>query len=232
MGTRHQAGPAGRRRRTLLVAAAGLLAPVTLAAPASASASAATLSVNQACYVLGSNQPVAMTVSGTGFAPDEQVSIASSKGWSASAPVAAGATGVFTVVLPAPEPTFALPGQQTLTLTATGLTGSVATTPVTVAPLGVATVPGQAPLSHKLTWYLSGFAPGKYIYVHYLHGKPVARAKLGRAKGACGVLKTRAHIYPNLHPRYRKYNVQIDDARAYSQHAAPKIDTTLKIFHA
>lgn len=226
MGTRHQASPARCRLWSLLVGAAWLLAPAALAAPASA----ATLSVDKACYVLASNQPpVAMTVSGAGFAPDERVSIASSKGWSAAAPATAGPTGTFMVSLPLPETTFTLPGQQTLTLTATGLAGSVAATPVMVAPRGLATAPAQAPLSHKLTWYLSGFTPGKYIYVHYLHPRPVARARLGRAKGACGVLKTRARVYPGVHPRYRKYNVQIDDARRYSKHSTPQIPATLKI---
>ena len=228
MATGHHAGPARRRLWTLVLGAAWLLAPAALAAPASA----ASLSVNKACYVFAPNRPAPMTVSGAGFGPYERVSIASSKGWSAAAPAAAGPTGDFTVALHAPEPTSALPGQQTVTLTATGLAGSLATTLVTVARLGVATVPAQAPLSHKLTWYLSGFAPGKSIYVHDLHGKPVARARLGRTKGACGVLKTRARIYPSLHPRYRKYSVQIDDAQRYSKHATPKLDTTLSIFHS
>ena len=226
MATGHHAGPARRRLWTLVLGAAWLLAPAALAAPASA----ASLSVNKACYVFTRSRPASMTVTGAGFAPFEPVSIASSTGWSAPAAVQTGPTGAFTLVLGAPEPTFALPGQKTVTLTATGLAGTVASTSVTVAPLGVATVPAQAPLSHKLTWYLSGFAPGKYIYVHYLHPKPVARAKLGRAEGACGVLKTRARVYPSLHPRYRRYSVQIDDAQRYSKHAAPKLDTTLKIF--
>jgi hypothetical protein len=164
--------------------------------------------------------------------PGDQVTINSSEGWAGESGVIAGPTGAFSVSVQAPQPPFELPGQQTVTLTAEDFSvgGTItATAPATVAPLGVSTVPQQAPLSHKLTWYLSGFAPGKYIYVHYLHRKPVALAKLGRAKGACGVLTTRAHVYPNLHPRYRKYSVQIDDARHYSKHAAPKIDTTLNI---
>jgi hypothetical protein len=225
MGTRHHAGPARRRLGSLLTGAVLLLAPAALAAPASA----ASLSVNKPCYVFAQNRPIAMTVSGAGFAPGEQVSIASSKAWSAPPPVAAGATGAFTVALPLREPTFALPGQQALTLTATGLAGSVATTPVTVAPLGVSALPQHVPLSRRLTWYLSGFTPGKYIYVHYLHPKPVALAKLGRARGACGVLKTRARVYPGLHPRYREYNVQIDDARSYSKHSTPRLPATLNI---
>lgn len=231
MRTRHHAGPTRRRLGSLLAGAACLLAPAALAAPASA----ATLSVDKPCYVFDKHLHPSMTVAGAGFVPGDQVTITSSDGWIGEAGAIAGPAGAFSVSVPAPEPSFALPGQQTVTLTAQDFAASgtiTATAPATVSPLGVATVPSQAPLSHKLTWYLSGFSPGKYIYVHYLHGKPVARARLGRAQGACGVLKTRARVYPNLHPRYRKYSVQIDDAQGYSTQAAPKIDTRLKIFAA
>jgi hypothetical protein len=229
MATRHHAGPAGRRVGSLLVSAALLLAPAALAAPAAA----ASLSVNKACYVFTKNRPTTMTVTGAGFVPGDHVSM-TGDGLTGVPPVGAGPTGAFTVKLPAPEPTFELPGQQTVTLTAEDFASSgtiTATAPVTVAPRDATIVPGQAPLSRKVTWYLSGFAPGKYIYVHYLHRKPVARMRLGRANGACGVLKARAPVYPSLHPRYRKYNVQIDDARHYSKHATPRLEKALKLFY-
>jgi hypothetical protein len=229
MGIRQYAGRARGPLGSLFAGCALLLAPAALATPASA----ASLSVTKACYAFTKNKLVPMTLSGAGFVPGGQVTINSSDGWIGDAGVIVGLTGSFSTSVPVPEPSFELPGQKTVTLTAEEFTlgGTItATTPVTVAPLDAAVVPGQAPLSHKVTWYLSGFAPGKYIYVHYLHGTPVARMRLGRAKGACGVLKARAPLYPSLHPRYRRYPVQIDDARRYSKHATPRLERTLKLF--
>jgi hypothetical protein len=226
MGTRHHAGSARRRLGCLLAGAFLLLAPAALAAPASA----ASLSVNKACYVFTKADPATMIVTGAGFVPGDKVTLTTSTGWQNVMMATAGPTGGFAVSLQAPEPKLEPPGQETVTLTAEDFESSTtlpATTSVTVARFGVSAIPVDAPVSHKVTWYLAGFRPSKDIYVHYLHGKPVARMRLGRAKGSCGVLKARARLFPGGHPRYRRYRVQIDNARRYSKHATPRINTQL-----
>jgi hypothetical protein len=90
--------------------------------------------------------------------------------------------------------------------------------------------PTEAALTKKVTWYFSGFRRGKFIYAHYLHKKPAAQARFGRATGPCGLLKVKARFYPGGHPRFKTYTVQIDDSKRYSKHASPKIVTKLGTF--
>jgi hypothetical protein len=78
-----------------------------------------------------------------------------------------------------------------------------------------------------VTWYFSGFDGGHYIYGHYLrHGREVARARFGHAKGDCGLLRVRARFFPG-HQRYRTYGLQFDDTRLYSKRSSPRIVITL-----
>jgi hypothetical protein len=105
-----------------------------------------------------------------------------------------------------------------------------ATARTQAARLAVDTKPAQARLSKKVTWYFSGFRPGRFIYGHYLRKKPVARAKFGRAKGPCGLLKVKARFYPGGHPRFKSYGLQLDDSKSYSKHASPRIVTRLGTF--
>lgn len=218
---------AGGRRRRVRVAT-GL---VTMLAPAAlaTAASGATLSVNRPCYVISGKTAPPMTVLGSGFMPGGTVNVSSSDG-TASATTTAGPSGNIAVTTGAPTPSFSMPGTKTETLTAQQASGTTATTPVTSAPLAVATKPAFAALTKKVTWYFSGFRPGHFIYAHYLRRKPVARTQFGRAKGACGVLKVKARFYPGGHPRYKSYKVQIDDSKRYSKRAAPRIVTKLGTF--
>ncbi len=79
-----------------------------------------------------------------------------------------------------------------------------------------------------MTWYFSGFDKGRYVYGHYLrHGREVARARFGRTKGNCGLLRTRAPFFPGGRQRYASYGLQFDDARHYSRHSSPRIVTSL-----
>ena len=94
----------------------------------------------------------------------------------------------------------------------------------------VKTKPARAKFTHPVTFTFSGFKPGKQIYAHFLHPKPVARERFGKAKGVCGVLKTKALLYPGGHPRFKTYKLQFDDSKAYSRHASPRIDTKLNTF--
>jgi hypothetical protein len=219
-------------RRHLVQAALGaafILVPTAAAAPASA----ATLSLNKPCYVSAVSKRAAMNLLGSGFVPGDMVEISSSDG-SVATSTTVNASGDIAATTGAPIPAFSLPGSKTVTLTAQDFTAAgttiTATARTQAAQLAVDTKPAQARLSKKVTWYFSGFRPGRFIYGHYLHKKPVARAKFGRAKGPCGVLKVKAQFYPGGHPRFKSYGLQLDDSKGYSKHASPRIVTRLGTF--
>jgi hypothetical protein len=189
---------------------------------------AAAITVAKPCYVNQSRtKRASMTVVGSGFAPGGQVTIASSDG-SLNVVTTASTTGAIAAATKAPDPSFTLPGQRTVMLTAVestvGGTPITATTPVTVAPLAVAIQPSVVVPTEKVTWYFSGFTPGELIFGHYLRGKQVALARFGRAHDACGVLAARAPLYPGGHPRHRLYGLQLDDSRRYNKRSTPRLE--------
>ena len=195
-----------------------------------AQASAATISVNKKCYVTTSKQRAQMTVIGSGFVPGDTVLLQSGDGTvNATGPVSPAGTISITTGAPLPKAI----AEQSTTVTATDFSTSgqvAAATTVSVAPLAVKTKPARAKFTHPVTFFFFGFKPGKQIYAHYLHPKQVARERFGKAKGACGVLKTKALLFPGGHPQFKTYKVQFDDAKAYGRHASPKIDTKLNTF--
>jgi hypothetical protein len=219
--------------RRLLVRATLGAALILVPSAATASASAATLSLDKPCYVSAASKRAAMNLLGSGFVPGDMVEISSSDG-SVATSTTANASGDIGLTTGAPIPFLSLPGSKAVTLTAQDFTAGgttiTATARTQAAPLAVDTKPAQARLSKKVTWYFSGFRPGRFIYGHYLRKKPVARAKFGRAKGPCGVLKVKAKFYPGGHPRFKSYGVQIDDSKGYSKHASPRIVTKLGTF--
>lgn len=211
----------GRRLVHATIAALAMLLPGALAAEAAAQ----TLTVDKRCYVDVGTKAALMTVGGTGYVPGDQVLITSSDG-SVDTTTTANPAGDILVQTNAPIPILTLPGQQTVTLTAQDFTSTspatlTATVPVTATTLAVLPQPTRAKLTSKVTWYFSGFAPGKFIYGHYLRKRQVARARFGRAQGPCGVLKVRARFYPGGHPRFSKYTLQLDDSKHYSKHSLP-----------
>ncbi len=226
MATRALGLAHGRACRFALGAAL-LFAP----AAGAARASAATISVNKPCYVTTSKQRAQMTVVGSGFVPGDNVLLQSGDGTvNATGPVSQ--TGTISITTSAPAGFKAI-AEETTTVTATDFSSNgpvAATTTVNAAPLAVKTKPARAKFTHPVTFFFSGFKPGKQIYAHYLHTKQNARERFGKAKGACGVLKTKGLLFPGGHPRFKTYKVQFDDAKAYSRHASPKIDTKLNTF--
>jgi hypothetical protein len=174
-----------------------------------------------------------MSVVGSGFGPGDTVEISSSDG-SVGAMTTASAAGTIGFATGAPVPLFTAPGQKTVTLTAQDFTPAgaeiTATAAVTAAPLAVSTKPARAKFTHRVTWMFSGFESGKSIFAHYLHKKPVATQKFGKATGPCGLLKARALLFPGGHPHFKSYRVQIDDAKRYNKNTSPRIDTKLGTF--
>ncbi|HEY2259045.1 MAG TPA: hypothetical protein VGH45_05000 [Solirubrobacteraceae bacterium] len=213
---------AGRRLIGIGVALGTVLGSGALAA----GAPAATLSVNKACYVRTAKKPPTMVLSGAGFTPGSMVLVSSDDG-SVATQAAVNPAGAFRLATSAPTPFFSSPGQKTVTLTASD--GVVqATAAAAVAPLGVfhgstKKQPGLRALSEKTNWSFSGFTPGKFIYGHYtIAGKQVTRTKFGRASGPCGLLKTRAKLFPAA-PHHKSYPVQWDSSKRYSERTKPKI---------
>jgi hypothetical protein len=204
---------------------AGLAAAVLAPGAFASAAGAATITVNQACYVNVGTKPAPMTITGSGFVGGDDVSISSSDG-SVDTTTTADPTGAISVTTGAPMPPFSLPGAKTVTVSAQDFsaTGTIsAAVPVKVAPLAVLPRPSQAKLTSKVTWYFSGFAPGKFIFGHYLRKNQVARTRFGRAKGACGLLKVHARFYPGGHPRYSSYTLVFDNAQRYSKKTRPRV---------
>jgi hypothetical protein len=80
-----------------------------------------------------------------------------------------------------------------------------------------------APPYRKVRFSFSGFTPGRPIYGHFVHRGHLVRAvRYGGARGACGMLHTRAAQYPGGHPRYSSYIVQFDSRSRYSKRTRPR----------
>jgi len=220
-------GRSRRRRLPTLTACVAL----TLGAlgVASAQASAAAISVAQACVV--NADPAAgspMIVTGSGFTPTDSIDLSSNSG-GAFGTATADVNGNFSVQMSAPTLSTVGPGAAAFVLEAMDETDGVTTATVTinVANLAVSTNPAEAKPTKKVTWTFSGFISGAAIYGHYLHGKKVtATKKFGTATGPCGLLKTKAEFYPGK-SKYSSYKVQFDDSRHYSSKSLPHLLGTL-----
>ncbi|MGH2909016.1 MAG: hypothetical protein ACRDK8_06955 [Solirubrobacteraceae bacterium] len=220
----------GRRATAAAIVGAG--ASLGFAGTAAAATVPATLSVNQACYVtVGKTRPT-MVVTGTGYAPGDQISISDGTG-TFSANVTADPTGAFTTSAPAPVTFFSKPGEKRDTITATdySLDGNeyvgTATTKLSVLDASAKTRRGRglSALTFKTRWSFSGFPEGKPIYAHYLYGKKLlAKQRFGRAKGPCGLLTVRKRLYPAT-PHHRVYRLQLDSKSRYSRHSSPRLVT-------
>lgn len=216
----------GRRRALTAIVTAAVLVP----AAAAAQASAATLSTSARCYVL-TGQPAQIDVLGKGFTPGDTIQIS---GHGVAGSTVAGTDGSINLITNGPSLPFRGPGQKTYTLQAhdeTAQSGLLASTSLTLANLSVATVPGTAAPTRKVTWHFSGFLPGKTIFIHYLHGGTVqAQMAFGTAQGPCGTLRARARLYPDGNPRFGTYRVVFDQVRRYSRRARPRILTWVNFF--
>jgi hypothetical protein len=207
----------------------------SIAVGAVLASAAPSVTLNGACFVnarpkLGA--PIA--VSGSGFAPGDTVMVAAT-GASASASVAVGADGTFSVTIAAPTLSSPGPGSAPFTLTARDVTNgtATATVPFSVANLAFRTVPASATPSTRVRFTFSGFRPDAPIYGHYVLGRKVAATVLfGRSRGSCGLLSTRARLFPVGHARFGTYKVQFDDSRTYRGNAVPRIVSGLTIRRA
>lgn len=217
-----------RRLRRPTLTACLALALVAGSGALAAQASAAMISVSQACYVNADTfKGAAVTVDGSGFTAGDSIELT---GTDIFATATVGADGTFVTTFSGPILSTPNPAASSFTITAIDESEGVtmATTTMEVANLAVATKPAEAKPSEKVMYTFSGFKSGAEIYAHYLHGRKVtARTKFGRASGPCGELKRRAKFYPGK-ARYDSYKVQVDDSFRYSSKTLPRLVATLK----
>jgi hypothetical protein len=205
---------------------AALATSAALAAPATAQV----ISVNAACFVNAKPAVGApVTVSGSGFTPGDTVELDATGVFGTTT---VGATGTFTTTVTGPILTTPFPASSRFTLTARDETNgtTTASTSFEVANLAFQTHPAVAKPSKTVHFSFSGFRSGALIYGHYVHGKKVLTTRFGRAKGACGLLKSKARLFPGK-PRFSKYKVQFDNSRRYHATALPRIVSGLTIEH-
>lgn len=215
-----------RRLATLTFCTAGALASLGATA---AAASAAIITVPAPCVVNANPfNGAAMPVTGSGFTAGDTIQLSSDKG-GAFDNATADPNGAFAFTMTAPVLSKTGPAAGTFVLTATDTTDGVTTATVRflVANLAVSAKPARAKLGKKVTFTFSGFTTGKQIYGHYLHRKKVViTERMGKATGPCGLLRTRAALFPR-HARYQDYQIQYDDARHYSKTSIPRLIATL-----
>jgi hypothetical protein len=206
-------------------------AALALSGALAAPAAAQVIAVNGACFV-NANPSVGapVTVSGSGFAPGDTVDLVDSKGVVGTTTV--GTAGTFTSAVAGPTLSTASPASARFTLTARDETNgtTTASTSFLVANLAFQTRPASAKPSDRVHFSFSGFRPGALVYGHYVHAKKVVTARFGRAKGACGLLNSKARLFPGR-PRFSNYKVQFDDSRRYHSEALPRIISGLTIEH-
>jgi hypothetical protein len=170
-----------------------------------------------------------MAVAGSGFTPGDSIALSAGD---TTGNATANTAGQFSVLIPAPTLATLGAGAKKFTITAqdeSSGTGSASTT-FWVANLAFSTNPSVANPSKIVHFSFSGFKPGKVVYAHYLRGKKVvATQKFGRAEGICGLLKSKARLFPLDNPPSGTYGVQIDDSRGYRAKSLPRVDSSLQI---
>ncbi len=219
------------RNRRLVGLAVTACCAVSATGALAATASAATLSADKACYVNADPaQGAPMTITGTGFTPGGSVTLS---GGTVFGSGTADASGNVTISAAAPELSTVSPAMKTTTLTASDSSGVSTTLTVNSANLAVATHPGSVRnvRKDKVTFSFSGFVPGKHIYGYYLRKKVVAHVKFAKASGPCGMLKQKALLYPGGRPSHSSYKVTFESTSKYTKNAFPRVTGTLNILH-
>ncbi len=218
-----------RRSLPLVLSALFALAALVVAPAASA---AGTVAAGQACYVAEGGNPVNVSVTGSGFTPGEEVF--------AQIPAPGGLAGFATTTV-APNGTVAAtienifpanidPVAELETVQIKGVLSQaiLAESPFQITNLAVKTEPPTAPFHKVVKYTFAGFSPEKPIFGHYIrHGKLALTYKFGKASGPCGILTTKAKLFPGHGPQNAKYKVQFDDSKKLNPKASPKIVTGL-----
>lgn len=221
-------------RRVATIAIAACCA-VPAAGAMAASASAAALVANEACYVNANPAHGApMVITGSGFVAGTTVQLT---GGTTFGSAVADANGNVSIPAQAPELATVDPASKTTVLTATAdnpdATQTTATIAVHSANLAVLTTPRSVKnvRKDKVTFSFSGFIAGKHIYGYWQSkNKTVGKTKFAKAHGPCGTLKQKALLFPGGRPKKDSYNVTFESSSKLNKHASPRVTGMLSIF--
>lgn len=222
-------------------AAALALVASALALPAVAgSAAAATVAVDQPCYIkqpvdARSAHPVTIGVSATGLPAGKIVKFELLGGaqWPVGEYRLETVPADGNVSFPWENLTESeAPVAEQHPLRVVGLSGApvYAETMVWMATYGMKVSNAHTHDGEKVRFQFAGLASGRAIYAHYVaHGKEVFSHKMGVTTSPCGALETDAQLYPAKHSRFPRYLVQFDQRRKYSPRARPRFRHALEV---
>jgi hypothetical protein len=197
-----------------------------------AASAAGTVATGRACYAAEGTQGVKIGVTGSGFTPGEDVfaQIPAPGGLAGFVETQVQADGTISATVRHVYPSSIDPVAEKMKMQVKGvLSGQIlAESTFRVTNLAVATKPPTAPYHKVVKYIFAGFRPGKPIFGHYSrHGHLVLTHKFGKAKGPCGILHTKAKLFPGHTPARAKYKVQFDDSKKLKKKVHPKIVTSL-----
>lgn len=210
--------------RPLLALGAFAAAGIGAAAPASA----AVIGTDRPCYV--ENQP--MQIGGQQFAPNSRYSVKTDQLFAFGNADAAGNWLSQTETAPIVVKRTTLPQPFTLTAQQDGV--DVATAQFNVVNLLVALASTRGKPTSRTTWRMSGFTPGRNIYVHVRRGgKTLANTRLGKGDAACGRLTTKQRRIPGVRAsrlRTGGYDIYVDNKPTFSRTQRPQFQSRVTIF--
>ncbi len=200
------------------------MAGIALATPAAAGA--ATLDPSKSCYF---NNDLAR-LSGTGFAPDSQITF-TVNGRPLRTTVRSNSAGDVLVRYDPPR----TETERELGIRATDSEGTSARTTVFVTRKRRVTAnPDSAPnvRTWKAVFRLFGFGRGK-AFIHYVNPNGVHKknVRLGRLRGPCGRLKTeKRRVMPFRNPQFGVWKLQFDTRRKYDPDIARKRVIPVRVY--
>jgi hypothetical protein len=204
-----------------LAAASATLIPAAVA-------HAGQVTLDLPCYV----EQQTMIATGTGFTPNEQLTLS---GDGVFGNATADASGNFQVPLQAPiNPTIdAKPSSiQNETLNVEDFNDTTQNTSVNylLTNYAVDRSSGSNPRSTR-TWRFAGFQPGVPIYAHFRYKhKTQSNYRMGVPKAPCGTLTKRAPGIVARHIKTGTWTIQIDQRKTYSAETRPNYTFKVQIF--
>jgi hypothetical protein len=218
------------------LAATALLGAGTAAADQTPAGS---VMVSRACYVNTARALAQITVSGRGWEAGATIELSDKLG-RVSATATADSGGSFRVSVPAPVVDPYKSPQISDAISAAyetdpglpGNTGATASSPTFLTTnFGVLQTRNRNDPQAKSVFELSGFAPDRTVYAHYLSstGKPLTSVSFGKPTGACGLRRVVTYEYPGGHPARGSYTVQFDDSPSYHALTHPAYRLTFQV---
>jgi hypothetical protein len=201
-----------------LAVAASLAA---LAAPASASgAPSLTVVPEKPCYSHGE----AVNLIGSGFGPLGSATI--TRDGALVGALDTDAFGAFNGILTLAQNS----GRRTKTYTATdeATPTLTASDQITVSAVRAGLRPKNGAPGRVMRITARGFTTGETLWAHVVHGKSKRHLKIGRLKGACGVLEARRRLLPR-NAAIGVHRIQFDTFRTYRRNRPVQHSSTIAV---